>query len=328
MKHSGISIDKLSPRYQEQVGAVLHASQPAKPSSREDLPPVPASGRPKATPPAKGQGMAGEVSGSWADWEDGILRVYYLQTPDSAFSLHKLVLLFGRSFASIALRASRLGITRPRLQMSDDARAKMSTSKKLAVAEGRIHPTPPTFTHETHPRGMRGKKHTAATKDKLSVAGQGKIVAPEVTERQLKTKLQKYGTLSPPRHKVSWKGGWRTIGGQKIYARSRWEANYARYLQFLKEQGQITKWEHEPETFWFSTILRGVRSYLPDFRVTLPSGALEYHEIKGWMDDRSKTKLKRMAKYHSTVRIKLADKHTMKALGKQLGKVIPDWETG
>lgn len=68
MKHSGISIDKLSPRYQEQVGAVLHASPHAKPSSRGDLTPVPASGRPKATPPAKGQGSAAYPLSIWLDY--------------------------------------------------------------------------------------------------------------------------------------------------------------------------------------------------------------------------------------------------------------------
>ena len=56
---------------------------------------------------------------------------------------------------------------------------------------------------------------------------------------------------------ASWKAGWREIGGQRIYARSRWEANYARYLEWLRANGSIAKWEHEPETFWFEGIKRG-----------------------------------------------------------------------
>ena len=44
-------------------------------------------------------------------------------------------------------------------------------------------------------------------------------------------------------------------------------------LEWLKKNKQIKKWEHEPETFWFEGIMRGCRSYLPDFRVT------EHHTI-------------------------------------------------
>ena len=92
---------------------------------------------------------------------------------------------------------------------------------------------------------------------------------------------------------ASCKSGWREIGGIRKYYRSRWEANYARYLEFLKVNGEIEKWEHEPETFWFEGIKRGVMSYLPDFRVTEKNGDIVFHEVKGWMDARSITKIKR-----------------------------------
>ncbi|TSA40999.1 MAG: hypothetical protein D4R57_01130, partial [Verrucomicrobiales bacterium] len=144
----------------------------------------------------------------------------------------------------------------------------------------------------------------------------------------MKTRIQNFGTLAPNRRAGSWKAAWRKIGGVKIFARSRWEANYARYLEFLKMRGLILKWEHEPKTFWFEGIKRGVRSYLPDFRVTLLSGAIEWHEVKGWMDSRSKTKIKRMAKYYpkEVLRVYGADwfrKNRIKLRG-----IIKDWEDG
>jgi hypothetical protein len=119
--------------------------------------------------------------------------------------------------------------------------------------------------------------------------------------------------------------GWRTIGGIRFYARSKWEANYARYLEFLKRQGEILLWEHEAETFWFDDIKRGVRSYLPDFRVTYPDYRVEHHEVKGWMDPKSATKLKRMAKYHPGATVILIGKEWFKRTG-TLRAIIKDWE--
>jgi hypothetical protein len=97
------------------------------------------------------------------------------------------------------------------------------------------------------------------------------------------------------------KAGWREIGGKRNYYRSMWEANYARYLEYLKRHHLIMDWEYEPVTFWFESIKRGVRSYKPDFRVTDSDGAVVYHEVKGFMDTKSATKLKRMSKYYPLV---------------------------
>ena len=92
--------------------------------------------------------------------------------------------------------------------------------------------------------------------------------------------------------------GWREIAGEKYYFRSSWEANYARYLQFLKEKGQIKEWLHEPQTFWFENIKRGTRSYLPDFKVIRNNDSHYWVEVKGYMDNKSNTKLKRFKKYY------------------------------
>ena len=124
----------------------------------------------------------------------------------------------------------------------------------------------------------------------------------------------------------SWcKKGWHTIGGKRHFYRSSWERNYAHYLQFLKEHGQIADWEFESNTFWFDKIKRGVRSYLPDFKITELSGSQTFHEVKGWMNSKSKTKLKRMAKYYPEVRMFVADSDWFKRNSKQMKQLIPGW---
>jgi len=109
-----------------------------------------------------------------------------------------------------------------------------------------------------------------------------------------------------------------------IYVRSKWEANYARYLNWLQAQGEIDHWEYEPDTFEFP-VKRGSRFYTPDFKVFDPDGKYEYHEVKGHMDQKSRTKLKRMAKYHPNERVLVIAKDEMKAIGKWR-RMIPGWE--
>ena len=94
---------------------------------------------------------------------------------------------------------------------------------------------------------------------------------------------------------VTWKGGKRTVGEREVFFRSRWEANYGRYLEWLKNNGEIAGWEHEVDVFWFENVKRGCVSYLPDFKITHNDGSIDYLEVKGWMVQRSKTKLKRMS---------------------------------
>lgn len=114
------------------------------------------------------------------------------------------------------------------------------------------------------------------------------------------------------------------IGGQRIYARSRWEANVAAYFQFLKENGKIFDWCHEPETFWFLKIKRGVRSYLPDFRITNNDGSSYLVEVKGWMDAKSKTKIARMRKFYPHIILKVIGKDEYEAIC-TWSSIIPEW---
>ncbi len=149
---------------------------------------------------------------------------------------------------------------------------------------------------------------------------------PPEFQRQAKQQLSAVEIETPKSDAArKWKQSWHTVGGVRKFFRSSWECNYARYLEWLRQQGQITSWEHEPKTFWFEGIKRGVASYLPDFRVQ--QGDLVYYvEVKGWMDRRSKTKIKRMAKYYPDVELRVVDAKIYKALTKQVSAFIPDWD--
>jgi hypothetical protein len=84
------------------------------------------------------------------------------------------------------------------------------------------------------------------------------------------------------------------------------------FLEKLKLEKKILDYEHEPQGFWFEGIKRGVRSYLPDFRVQHLNGTYEFVETKGYMDSKSQTKMKRMAKYHPNIKLRLVDSEWFK----------------
>ena len=133
-------------------------------------------------------------------------------------------------------------------------------------------------------------------------------------------------------HPTKWKGSSRSKGGRRpdigdMYFRSRWEANYARYLNWLIRQKQIVRWEFEVDTFEFP-IKRGSRFYTPDFKVWNLDGSYEYHEVKGYMDQRSQTKLKRMRKYHPKETLHLIDGPVYRSIEKKVGRIIKGWESG
>jgi len=229
-------------------------------------------------------------------------------------------------------------IERPKTSVCRKARSMKLTNTKRKCSEqtnNRIKQRVKKWMKENeHPRGMSGKKHTQEVKEKLrktSTEYWNKLSQEDkdlLVEKQLKAKLKKNGTLlSTPKkpQKVSWKQGWRKIGGKRKYYRSRWEANYARWLQWRKEQGEILKWEHEPETFWFEKIKRGCRSYLPDFKVTLLDGSHEWNEVKGWMDQRSITKIKRFRMCYPKETLEIIDAKWFKR-NKNLAYIIKGWE--
>lgn len=90
------------------------------------------------------------------------------------------------------------------------------------------------------------------------------------------------------------KRGVYNINGKEIFFRSKWEANYALYLDFLIKNKQIKSWEYEAKVFIFEAIKLGTRSYRPDFKVYNNDGTTEWHEVKGYMDEKKQSKIKKI----------------------------------
>jgi hypothetical protein len=226
----------------------------------------------------------------------------------------------GRSTSVLCEKAKTLGLT-------DSQGARVRSAQAARVKCAGI----PKWVDRPHPRGFAGGSHSAATREGLRVksaayrASLTSDQAGEIAGKAMRTRVAN-GHSAPKVQRGTWKAGWREIGGCKKYYRSRWEANYARYLQWLCNRGDLLDWKHEPETFWFEGIKRGVRSYLPDFRVWENDGTSKLHEVKGWMDDRSRTTLKRMAKYHPAETIVLIKEKDYRAIERTVGALIEGWE--
>lgn len=234
--------------------------------------------------------------------------------------LAKLASEMGRTRACLCRQAQKLGLT------------KIGRAKQPQVAEMLLGHVVARNASGRHPRGMRGKKHSQETREKFSeivIARWQNMSEDErsaLTLASMKGRLEKHGTLAGNVKRGSWKAGWREVGDKRHFFRSRWEPNYARYLEWLKLNGKISDWQYEPKTFWFDAIKRGVRSYKPDFLVIETNGNSAWHEVKGWMDDRSKTTLKRMAKYHPSEKIILIDRKQYLAIEATMSRILPDWE--
>ena len=111
-----------------------------------------------------------------------------------------------------------------------------------------------------------------------------------------------------------------------LYMRSSWEANYARMLNFLKDRGDIHRWQYEPDVFIFRGVAKGTRAYVPDFKIwNLQDDQPYYVEIKGFMDAKSKLKLKRMKLYYPEVELQVVEADEYQEIDRMMRGSIPHW---
>lgn len=270
----------------------------------------------------------------WSAGDEAVVREWYLARGATKLDLVQLARALGRSFASVAVHAGRMGLgvrSRPtgrkvtrKYPTNDESRAAIGRSTKERIAR------------EGHPRGARGLRHTPEHLARMQAAAKewrdsaSPAVLRDAADRALATRLAKYGTLAPgndasrnPYSRTKY-GKRADLGGQ--FFRSRWEANYARFLNWRVARGDIRRWEYEAETFWFEAIRRGVRSYTPDFRITANDGTVYFDEVKGWMDAKSVTKIARMGRYHPAVDLRVIDAKRYRIIERTLASIIPGWE--
>ena len=131
-------------------------------------------------------------------------------------------------------------------------------------------------------------------------------------------------------------GGWRWIDKRSIYFPNKMEANYFRYLMFLRDMKppEIKSFDYQPPEFDFRSfgITRGVVTYRADFRIqesglwTYPLG-IYYVELKGYIGPDHKTKMNRMKKFYPNIKIKVIDYKAYKELAAYMKNLIPGWES-
>lgn len=263
---------------------------------------------------------------NFSEKDDAAIRDYYEKTSKDVFCLDVLSMSLNRCKHSLCRRARQLGLSDKNRERSDLHKAR--TSRGISEC----------WRVNGHPRGALGLIHTDQTKKVLgekskaawAIHKKAKTGYMSDEARQIKSdrmmNSQANGVFDVTKQYSRSKSGYRDDLG-KVYFRSAWEANYARYLNFLIKNGDVEWWEYEPDTFWFEAIKRGVRSYKPDFKVKFSEkNSFIYIEIKGWMDAKSKTKIKRMAKYHPDVTLEVFGAKEYKSLKKQLSGVIENWE--
>lgn len=110
-----------------------------------------------------------------------------------------------------------------------------------------------------------------------------------------------------------------------LYVRSSWEANVAQWLNWRIEHGEILRWEYEIDLFEFP-VKRGSKFYTPDFKVWTSESSYYYIEVKGYMDQPSRTKLKRMGIYFPKERVEVLGREEYRELEKQFRDKLPNWE--
>ena len=262
----------------------------------------------------------------WSQQDEDRVVEYYKTTPRSKFDLRDLARILGRPYYGVAMKASRMGL-------GDMCAPKKKKPKRV------IEKTLPwsRWTKHQHPRGMLGKKHTEENKKKQSefskrmwqdmrASGTALMSEENRQRRSDQQSARNYARMKSGHHHYSRCRRGKRADLDNAYFASSWEANVARHLNLLKSLRQIVDWKYEPDTFWFEKIKRGVRSYTPDFRVWEPDGTDHYIEVKGWMDPKSKTKLRRMKKYHPTIRIRVIGEKEYRVLCKTSSPLIPEWE--
>ena len=262
----------------------------------------------------------GYWTGRTVTWTEGQIEMLKLAYSGESVGLDAISVELGKLKSNVSRKARELGLTRRGRKHSAEVCALISRKARARMKDG------------DHPRGMLGKNHTPEAKAAMSVSqcrvvAEGRKNLPPVSEARrqaLSLQMQQRLRGSSSVYSRTKSGRRDDLGGQ--FFRSRWEANYARYLNLLISHGHIAKWEFEPDTFWFESIRRGVRSYMPDFKIWRPNGTLYYVEVKGWMDAKSATKLRRMAKYHPHIELQLFEAKAYRELSRKLGGAISGWE--
>lgn len=121
----------------------------------------------------------------------------------------------------------------------------------------------------------------------------------------------------------------RRIDLNNQFFRSTYEANYARYLNYVIANSllRIISWQYEPDTFKFPKATDTPKQYTPDFKVFYENYHCQYHEVKGWDYPKGIKAREKFSKYFPKLKlILIGEDFFANAVKDGLSKLIPNWE--
>lgn len=245
----------------------------------------------------------------------------YIEYRDSG-RLEDLANEMKRTKNFICRKAKELGLTAIKYKVSEKHK---EANRNASIGKWSKRP---------HPKGMLGKKHNDKTVKGMSIRIKKAWADPKskfnsfehrqaLSERMSKRMLD---NKAKSNNYSRTKKGYFVKEDLLIPMRSSWELNYAHYLNKLQNENKIEKWEYEPDVFRFPELMIGLKVYTPDFKVFYKNGSIIYHEVKGWMDIKSKIKLKLMKTYYPKIKIKIIGKEQYKKIEKKKD-IILGWGT-
>ncbi len=225
------------------------------------------------------------------------------------------------SIANKGKKAWNRGLTKsdPRVKLNIEKR--IQTIKKL-YAEGKLKPW------------NLGKHWSDDVKLKISRKRKGRTYEEIMgKEKSLKVKKRlselgkkfrgknnpmygKFGELNPHFGKLAKHGKHSFREDLNHSCRSKWEANYARYLLWINK-----KYSYESKTFPIILPKGEKGTYTPDFLVEN-----EWQELKGWEDRSEIKKWELFNKQYPNERFVLIDRKKYKQIERIYKYIIPNWE--
>lgn len=274
-------------------------------------------------------GITSEKNKPFTENEKQIIKEWYEKYGDE-IDLDELSIFLGRQKTSICRHARKLGLTdQSRISTKNKQKARESLLNYFETDEwketskkGQQMLTD--RSRNNHFKGMLGKHHTTEVKRRMSISHKIEWENKTEYEKQLfidkmrATKRKNNQFTNTENSYSRCKGGFREDLNQ--YFRSKWEANIARYFNFLD-----IIWEYEPKRFHFEEIESGVLSYMPDFY--LPQLDI-WIEVKGWMDEKSKLRLEYFKKFYPEYynKLILVDEKKYYEIESDFKYIINNWE--
>jgi hypothetical protein len=264
----------------------------------------------------------------WSEEELDLLRRCYGAAGTGLVGCREIAKITGRHEGNVSRKAGQLGLTkkkrtRPRKppkyghSKPGDPERRAASGRNMKAYQAK----------HGHPRGMAGKKHRPAAKVAMKAGTvrawadpTSKFNTPEARARRAKRASDGWAAGLFVNTFSRCRRGVRPELGDHMF-RSAWEANYARFLNAEIAAGRVLAWEFEPHVFHFSE----TATYTPDFRVWLPGGVHEWHEVKGWLTEKGRIKLALMAEHFPGEVVRLIDEGWFRA-HREIARTIGGWE--